>query len=128
MGQKIKVNNIVVIVIEDEPFIRMAIVEALLEDGFDVLEASHAQEAIAILEANADHVHALFTDINMPGDLDGAGLTNHARIHWPWLSLLVTSGRAHPTAHTLPEGARFISKPYEFTDVILNIREMCAAA
>ncbi len=127
MARKIK-NHIVVIVIEDELLIRMAIVEALLEDGFEVLEATHAREAITMLEANAAQVHALFTDVNMPGDLDGMGLTRHAHIHWPWLSLLVTSGRSYPTAGALPEGTKFISKPYQPTNVILNIREMCTAA
>jgi CheY-like chemotaxis protein len=128
MGEKIKINQIVVIVIEDEPLIRMVLVEALLEDGFGVLEAAHAREAISILDIEATRVHALFTDVHMPGDLDGVALTHHARNHWPWLSLLVTSGQANPTADTMPEGTRFISKPYEFTNVIQHIREMRAAA
>ena len=125
MGQKI-ITKTVVIVVDDDPLIRMAIVEALLEDGFDVLEAAHAREAIAVLQFKAESVHALFTDINMPGDMDGIGLAYHARIHWPWLSILVTSGRMHPTA--LPEGARFMSKPYDLADISLSIREMRATA
>ena len=128
MYGEIKSNTIVVVIVEDEPLIRMVLAEALLEDGFDVIEATHAREAITILEVEAVRVHALFTDVHMPGDLDGVGLVHHARLHWPWLSLLVTSGRAYPKANAMPQGARFISKPYEFTQVIRHIREMHAAS
>jgi CheY-like chemotaxis protein len=128
MPQKTQSSSIVVIVVEDEPLIRMVLTEALSEDGFDVIEAAHAREAIKILEAEAARVHALFTDVHMPGDLDGVGLAHHARLHWPWLSLLVTSGRAYPEAAAMPHGTRFISKPYELSHVITSIREMRAAA
>ena len=73
MSEQPKPVPIVVIVVEDEVLIRMVLTEALLEDGFDVLEATHAQEAIAILENEAPRVHALFTDVHMPGELDGLG-------------------------------------------------------
>ena len=128
MSGEIKSNIIVVVIVEDEPLIRMVLAEALVEDGFDVIEASHAREAITILEVDAVRIHALFTDVHMPGDLDGIGLVQHARLHWPWLSLLVTSGRAYPKAGSMPHGTRFISKPYEFAHVIRHIREMHAAS
>jgi CheY-like chemotaxis protein len=128
MSDQIKIVPIVVIVVEDEVLIRMVLTEALFEDGFDVLEATHAQEAIAILETEAPRVHALFTDVHMPGEVDGLGLVNHARAHWPWLSLLVTSGRAYPKTSAMPKGTRFIPKPYELNHVIHNIRDMHAAA
>lgn len=102
--------------------------ETLRDSGFDVLEACHAREAIAILEIEAARVHVLFTDMHMPGDLDGLGLAHHAHIHWPWLSLLVTSGRAYPKESAMPQGARFVAKPYEVNNVIRHIREMRAAA
>jgi CheY-like chemotaxis protein len=124
MSEETKSSTIVVVIVEDEPLIRMVLVEALLEDGFDVIEATHAREAIRILEEEAVRAHALFTDVHMPGDLDGIGLVHHARLHWPWLSLLVTSGRAYPKANAMPQGTRFISKPYELGHVIRNIREM----
>jgi CheY-like chemotaxis protein len=119
--------NIVVVVVEDEPLIRMVLTEALLDDGFDVIEATHAREAITVLEFEAARVHALFADVHMPGDLDGVGLAHHARVHWPWLSLLVTSGRAYPDSNAMPEGTRFVPKPYELSNVIRHIREMHAA-
>ncbi len=128
MSDEPTTNPIVVIVVEDEPLIRMVLAEALLDDGFDVIEASYAREAITILEVEAPRVNTLFTDVHMPGDLDGIGLVHHARIHWPWLSLLVTSGRAYPKTSSMPKGTRFIAKPYEFLDVVRHIREMHAAA
>jgi CheY-like chemotaxis protein len=127
MPELSNIDTIVVIVVEDEALIRMVLAEALLDVGFDVVEATHAREAISILEAEAARVHALFTDVHMPGDLDGVGLAHHARAHWPWLSLLVTSGRAYPEADAMPEGTRFISKPYELSHVARHIREMRAA-
>jgi two-component system, response regulator PdtaR len=128
MGEDVKNKPVVVIVVEDEPLIRMILTEALLEDGFDVLEATHAREAVMILEAEAIRIHVLFTDVNMPGDMDGLALAHHARAHWPWISLLVTSGRAYPKANAMPDGTRFIAKPYELDHVIRHIREMHAAA
>ena len=127
MSEDTKTNTIVVIIVEDEPLIRMVLAEALLDDGFDVIEASHAREAITILEVEAARVHALFTDVHMPGDLDGVGLAHHARAHWPWLSLLVTSGRAYPKVSDMPEGTRFIPKPYDLRRVVRHIQEMRAA-
>jgi DNA-binding NtrC family response regulator len=127
MSEELATNTIVVIVVEDEQLIRMVLAEALLDDGFDVIEASHAREAITILEVEAARVHALFTDVHMRGDLDGVGLVHHARLHWPWLSLSVTSGRAYPKTSAMPAGTRFIAKPYEFQHVIRHIREMHAA-
>ena len=128
MAHRTETQPIVVIIVEDEAVIRMVLSEALIEDGFHVFEAAHAREAISILEIEATRVHALFTDVHMPGDLDGVGLARHARLHWPWLSLLVTSARGHPGTDALPKGARFIPKPYEFSHVIGHIREMHAAA
>jgi CheY-like chemotaxis protein len=128
MGEDVKSKPVVVIVVEDEPLIRMVLAQALLEDGFDVIEAIHAQEAVTMLEAEAIRIHALFTDVNMPGEMDGLALAHHARAHWPWISLLVTSGRAYPEASAMPDGTRFIAKPYEFAQVIRHIREMRAAA
>jgi CheY-like chemotaxis protein len=127
MSDELTTDPIVVIVVEDEPLIRMVLAEALLDDGFDVIEAAHAREAITILEVEAARVHALFTDVHMPGDLDGIGLVHHVRVHWPWLSLLVTSGRAYPKTSAMPAGTRFIAKPYEFRHVIRHIREMHVA-
>ena len=118
----------VVIVAEDEPLIRMMISEVLEEAGFEVVEAKHAAEALAILRVRAPEIRILFTDIHMPGAMNGLELSHHARDHWPWISLLVTSGKAHPTARELPAGGRFIPKPYAPQRVVDQIRELMDAA
>jgi DNA-binding NtrC family response regulator len=112
----------VVVVAEDELLIRMAVADTLHEAGFHVLEAEHAEEAIAILELEAPGVHVLFTDVRMPGDMDGVALSHHVKTHWPWIGLLVTS------EDDLPRGSRFLPKPYHHPHVIDHIRELVEAA
>jgi CheY-like chemotaxis protein len=120
-------NLIVVMIVEDEAMIRLVLAESLSDTGFDVIEAVHAQDAIRILHAEAQRVHALFTDVHMPGEMNGVGLAHHTRSNWPWISLLLTSGRACPTAEEMPTGTRFIPKPYDLSDVARHIRELVQA-
>jgi two-component system, response regulator PdtaR len=104
----------------------MQIAEALIEEGFLVIEARHAGEALATLNSQAADVHVLFTDIQMPGSMDGLALTHHAHGDWPWIALLITSGAA--TLETaLPAGIRFLPKPYLPSHVIAHVRELLAA-
>ena len=118
----------VVVVAEDEPLILMNIVDHLLEEGFEVLEARHAEEALDILAVNADDVHVLFTDVRMPGRLDGIELSHHVRAHWPWIGLLVTSAHPEPLLDELPEGCRFLPKPYHHGHAIQHLRALTSAA
>jgi CheY-like chemotaxis protein len=120
-------NPIVVVVVEDEAMIRLVLAESLSEVGFDVIEAVHAQDAIRILHTEAPRVHALFTDVHMPGEMNGVGLAHHTRSNWPWISLLVTSGLACPMTEEMPTGTRFIAKPYELSNVGRRIRELVQA-
>ena len=121
-------HNIVVMVVEDEPDVRSMAFELLEFEGFEVLDAEHAAQAIEILACHASRVHALFSDVNMPGEMDGVMLAHHVRLYWPWISIIVTSGRPLSPAHKLPDAARFIQKPYRLTEVAHHIREMQAAA
>jgi two-component system, response regulator PdtaR len=100
-----------VLVVEDETLIRMTSVDMIRDFGFDVIEASNADEAVAILEAVPD-ITAVFTDIQMPGEMDGLLLAATVRDRWPPLALLITSGKVRPPADELPSGARFMPKPY----------------
>jgi CheY-like chemotaxis protein len=81
----------VILVAEDEALIMMNIVDDLIEAGYDVLEARHAEEALNILGAVADGIHILFTDVRMPGEMDGIALCHHTKKHWPWIGLLATT-------------------------------------
>ena len=118
----------VVVVVEDEPLIRMVVVQLLTDEGYKVWEAEHAEEALALLEAEAQGVHVLFTDVWMPGDMDGLALSHHVKAHWPWIRLLVTSAHAGLSEEDLPAGGRFLPKPYHHHHVVQHVRELAEAA
>jgi CheY-like chemotaxis protein len=121
-------DQILVLVAEDEELVRLVIVDALEDAGFDVMEVVHAEAALDILQAHAAHIHVLFTDIHMAGAMDGLALAQHTAKNWPKIALLLTS--AHPSPHplSLPEKSRFLAKPYRHDQVIRHIRELAAAA
>jgi CheY-like chemotaxis protein len=116
----------IVVVAEDETLIRMLAVDVLIDAGFAVIEAGHADDALAILNSQATDIHVLFTDIHMPGSMDGLELAHHTRRHWPWIALLVASGKGKPSFAELPPGSRFLSKPYEPSHVVAHVRELIA--
>jgi CheY-like chemotaxis protein len=120
-------RQMTIVVAEDESVLRMIAVDFLTEAGFTVIEASHAREAVGVLEVQFQEVHILFTDINMPGEMNGLELARHVRSNWPHIALLVTSGNRSPTAADLPEGSRFLRKPYVRDQVIDHVRSMTAA-
>ena len=101
-----------VLVVEDETLVRMFAAEIAKEAGFDVTSVGTADEAIAVLEGGTD-VRLVFTDVNMPGSIDGLGLARVVRERWPPIELIVTSGRGEVRAADLPEGGRFLAKPYD---------------
>jgi CheY-like chemotaxis protein len=110
----------VVLIVEDEFLIRMDAIDALGAAGYDVLDAGNADEAIAILEER-DDVHVIFTDIDMPGSMDGLKLAHFVRDRWPPVKIVATSGHARIADTDLPEGGRFLQKPYTPTQVITTI-------
>src|SRR5918994_5122827 len=86
----------VVLVVEDEPLVRMTAVDELEEVGFQVLEAANADVAMTVLEARSDEVQVLFTDVNMPGSMDGLALAERVHRRWSHIRLLISSGYARP--------------------------------
>jgi CheY-like chemotaxis protein len=118
------IQTALVVVAEDEPVVRMVIVDALAGEGFEVMEAGHAAEAISHLEARGRDVRVLFTDVQMPGEMDGVALANHARNRWPQIGVIVTSGQAVPKPHELPHGSRIVPKPYKPALVLAHVREL----
>ena len=108
--------------------IRMMATDVLLDAGFRVVEASHASEALDILRARAGEFQGLFTDVHMPGAIDGVALAHEAARCWPWLGLLVASGRLMPTERQLPHRCRFLPKPYELAHLVRHVRDMTCAA
>jgi CheY-like chemotaxis protein len=98
-----------VLVVEDEVLIRVSVSEDLVAAGFDVVQVSNADEAIAVLEAR-DDIHLVFTDIDMPGSMDGLKLAAAVRDRWPPVHIIITTGKTRPM--TIPVNALFIPKPY----------------
>jgi DNA-binding NtrC family response regulator len=117
-----------VILVEDEPLIRMVAEAMLCDCGFQVFVAADAYEALRILESEAVHIQVLFTDVNMPGTMNGLTLAHYVRRHWPWISELITSGRGSSGRAAMPEGSRFIAKPYDLNSVVNEIRDLAEAA
>lgn len=97
---------------EDEALIRIIGADALADAGYEVKEAATADEAIGILEA-ADAVHILFTDIRMPGSMDGLELAALVHQRWPSIKILITSGDTWPPKGLIPDDGRFLAKPYK---------------
>lgn len=101
----------VILVVEDEPLVRMIAVDVLIDNGMRVIEADCAEEALAVLRTG-QHIDLLFTDINMPGDLDGIELATIAQCERPELKLIVTSGGRNLSVADVPDHGVFIAKPY----------------
>lgn len=120
-------ERIAVLVVEDESLVRMDIGNALEEAGFEVFEANNARQAIEVLNRN-DRIHALFTDIDMPGSIDGLKLAALVRDRWPPIRIIITSGQKTPGAHELPTKGAFLPKPYTPHKVIATIRQMVAGS
>jgi CheY-like chemotaxis protein len=114
-----------ILIVEDEPIIRANVVSAIEAEGFEVLEAANADEAIRILESRSD-IRVIFTDIQMPGSMDGLKLAHAVRDRWPPIKIIVTSGRERLTERDLPEGGRFIAKPYRPSRIADTLREWTA--
>ena len=99
-----------ILVVEDDGLIRMDLADVLRDSGFDVVEAANADQALALLEAGIP-VKAMLTDIDMPGSMNGIKLANLTASRWPECRIIVISGRFSPDQGSLPQGARFLSKP-----------------
>ena len=115
----------VVLIVEDEFLLRMDAADIIAAAGFDVLEAGNADEAIEILEAHRD-ITVVFTDIQMPGSMDGLKLARAVRGRWPPIKIVATSGRLDVAEQDLPEGGRFLPKPYSPMQVKGVLRELTA--
>jgi two-component system, response regulator PdtaR len=101
-----------VLVVEDEPLILLALVDELTDLGFEVFEAANARAAIRQLTLNPS-IEVMFTDIDMPGDMDGLQLAALVRSRWPPIKIIVTSGKHLLNHDELPVIGRFMAKPYD---------------
>ena len=108
-----------VLVVEDEAIIRDMVAEELEDEGFTVVIAVNADHAISILENRLD-IHLVFTDIDMPGSMDGLKLAAAVRDRWPPIHIIITTGKARPLE--IPANALFIPKPYLGKNVAAAMR------
>ena len=113
----------VVLLVEDEVLIRLFGADLLTAAGFEVIEAASADEALGKLESRGD-VQVLFTDVHMPGSLDGLELARCVHKRWPGIELLIASGRSRLDPDEIPDDGLFVSKPYEPSHVIQQLREL----
>jgi len=113
----------VVLIVEDELLLRMDLAEMIEEAGFGVVQAANADEAIVILRMRSD-VRVVFTDIQMPGSMDGLNLARFVRDRWPPIKIVATSGRVTVGDGDLPDGGVFLPKPYRSAQVVATLRAL----
>jgi CheY-like chemotaxis protein len=118
---------ITVLVVEDDSLIRMSICSDLEDEGFVVHEAEDSAAAVLML-ARYPAIEILFTDVDMPGDMDGLMLAAAVRDRWPPVHIIVTSALKGVNVASMPSSARFFSKPYNAMSVMTSMREMAAVA
>ncbi len=114
-------ERIVVLIVEDDVFVRMTMAAQLQDAGFDVIEAMNAADAIGILE-NDTSIDAVVSDISMPGAMDGISLVHNVHRRWPAIKLIIASGGGTATASDLPIGCRYLAKPYEVRQLLATVR------
>ena len=115
------------LLVEDEALVRWAAAIVLHDACFRVFDVEKADEALPILEGRSD-IAVVFTDINMPGRLDGRALAFEVKRRWPGIGLLVTSGDLGSREPRLPDGSRFLAKPYSDVDLIAGINALITPA
>jgi CheY-like chemotaxis protein len=113
----------VVLIVEDDPLLRMLAVEVVKEAGFMALEAGDAEEAVELLEFRSD-IALLFTDVEMPGCMNGLDLAHVVRERWPPIKILVVSGKVRVQPSELPPNSRFVGKPYHTAAMVAELRSL----
>lgn len=115
-----------VLVVEDEPLIRFATLDALEDAGYDVLEAASADEAMVLFRSRPD-IDIVFTDVNMAGSMDGLQLTQRVRAMRPNTGIIITSGVVRLDPMLLPANTVFLSKPYQYDEILSSIDQLLTA-
>lgn len=111
-----------ILVVEDDPLLRMDASLMFEEAGFSVSEFDCADDALAYVWERADEVAAIFTDVQMLGDADGLELASTVAASWPHIEVLVTSGLYREPPDHIPSRARFLPKPWIPSQVLAHVR------
>src|ERR1700732_592180 len=112
-----------VLVVEDEMLLRMRAVDIVEDAGFTCVEAINADDALAILESRSD-IELLFTDIQMPGSMDGLKLAYAVHERWPLIKIILVSGQLKLTDGDKPADSRFFGKPLDVKTMISEMKDM----
>lgn len=116
-------TQIPVLVVDDEPLVRMDLADFLIHSGYDVIEAGDADEAIGILEGRLD-IRLIITDVDMPGSMDGLKLARAVADRWPPVRIIVVSGHRLVEVTDIPDGSVFFSKPCHQPQLLASVREL----
>ena len=123
-------TDFAILVVEDEPLLLMDAIDLITEAGYGAYGAANANEAIRLLEKHSD-ICVLFTDVHMPGSIDGLTLAHLVRDRWPSVAIIITSGHVTVTDASLPDRAVFFAKPYtpeRLTDTLASIARQTMGA
>lgn len=123
MGSNISGAAQSILIVDDEPLIRMNLIDLFEDEGYLVYEAEDADSAIAILE-NSPAIHIVLTDIQMPGSMDGVKLAHYVRDRFPPTFLIVASGAIKPETADLPLQTMFVSKPFDHKFLLEEIARL----
>ena len=110
--------------VDDDAIIRIDACQILEEAGFRCLDADSGDAAVAILAEKHERIVVLFTDVEMPGSVDGFALARHVAERWPHIEIVVSSGRRTPEPGQMPEKAAFITKPFSAEVVHAELRRL----
>src|SRR5277367_3371248 len=117
----------IVLVVEDELLLRMRAVDMVEDAGYIPVEAVDADEAFAILKSRSD-IALLFTDVQMPGSMDGLELAHVVHKHWPPIKIILVSGQLKLSVCDIPPDSRFFGKPLKSGEMTAQMRDMMGQA
>ncbi len=117
----------IVLVVEDEMLLRMRALDMVEDAGYTSLEAVDAVAALVILESRSD-IALLFTDIQMPGSMDGLTLAHAVHERWPPIKIILVSGQLRQANIDIPPNSRFFPKPLQSTQMIAEMQDMIGDA
>ena len=117
----------IVLVVEDEMLLRLRVVDMVEDAGFIPVEAVDGDEALAILQSRSD-IALLFTDIQMPGSIDGLQLAHAVHQLWPPIKIILASGQLKLSSSDIPQDSRFFGKPLQSGEMIAEMRDMLGHA
>ena len=113
----------VILVVEDEALLRLLLMDVLEEAGFAVIEACTADDAVLLLAHRPD-IRLVFTDVDMPGVLDGFQLAQYVQDHHRDVAVIIGSGKCRPGPEDITPGTIFLQKPYSTSALVNHVRRM----